>query len=278
MIHGLRMKILNALTYLVIAVLILGVNLPFLSMASTALKERGEALSSLKFFPEKPQFGNFAYVLGKTTFGRNIMNSAFIALSVTLLCICITVMAGYALSRFKSRFFSSYGIMLLVLQLFPGVLMLIPLFIIFSSMGLIDTHLALIIAYTTFNLPFSIWMIRGFMSTIPFDIEQAAMIDGSSQFGSFVKIIIPISTPGISTVGIFTFINAWGEYTLASILLRDDALRPLTVGLQKFVLQFTSDWPALMAASTIATVPTLFFLVFAQKYLVKGLSAGAVKG
>jgi ABC-type glycerol-3-phosphate transport system permease component len=104
------------------------------------------------------------------------------------------------------------------------------------------------------------------------------MIDGCTQFGAFLRVIVPISMPGISTVGIFTFINSWGEYTLASILLRSDGNFTLTLGLQKFVQQFSADWPSLMTASTIATLPTILFLVFAQKYLIRGMSAGAVKG
>jgi ABC-type glycerol-3-phosphate transport system permease component len=165
-----------------------------------------------------------------------------------------------------------------MLQLFPAILLLIPLFVIFTALNLVDTLLGCILAYTTTNLAFSIWMIKGFMDSIPFDLEEAGMIDGCTQFMAFLRIIIPVSMPGISTVGIFTFINSWGEYTLASILLRSDKNITLTLGLQKFVLQFTADWPALMTASTIATIPTILFLAFAQKYLVRGMSAGAVKG
>jgi ABC-type glycerol-3-phosphate transport system permease component len=195
-----------------------------------------------------------------------------------MLCVVVAIVAGYALSRFKGRVFSFYQILLLMLQLFPAILLLIPLFVIFTSLGLVDKLGACILAYTTMNLSFSIWMVKGYMDSLPFDLEEAAMIDGCTQFGAFLRVIVPISMPGISTVGIFTFINSWGEYTLASILLRSDANYTLTLGLQKFVLQFTADWPSLMTASTIATLPTILFLVFAQKYLIRGMSAGAVKG
>jgi ABC-type glycerol-3-phosphate transport system permease component len=156
--------------------------------------------------------------------------------------------------------------------------MLIPLFIIFRTMNLIDNHLSAILAYTTANLPFSIWLLKGFFDSIPDDIEQAGMIDGCSRFGTFWRLVLPVSMPGVSTVAIFTFINAWGEFTVASVLLRSDALATMTLGLQKFKLQFSTDWPSLMAASTLCTLPTLCFLVFAQKYLIRGLSAGSVKG
>lgn len=268
----------NALTYAALILIILVVDLPFFQMFSVSFKSRQEALSSTKFFPEHISFNNIISVWTRTDFPRNLMNTVVVAISSTLCCILIAVIAGYALSRFRGRVFSGYAVLLLLLQLFPSILLLIPLFVIFTSLGLVDTLLACVLAYTTTNLAFSIWMIKGFMDSIPFDLEEAGMIDGCTQFKAFLRIIVPISMPGISTVGIFTFINSWGEYTLASILLRSDHNITLTLGLQKFVLQFTSDWPSLMTAASIATIPTILFLVFAQKYLIRGMSVGAVKG
>ncbi|MDR1104958.1 MAG: carbohydrate ABC transporter permease [Treponema sp.] len=274
----LRKQIKDILTYAALILVIIVVDLPFFQMLSVSFKGRQEALSSVKFFPERIRWDNIALVWGRTDFPNNILNSVIVAVASTLCCIVIAVIAGYALSRFRGKVFSGYAILLLLLQLFPSILLLIPLFVIYTSLGLVDTLLACILAYTTGNLAFSIWMIKGFMDTIPFDLEEAGMIDGCTQFSAFLRLIIPISMPGISTVGIFTFINSWGEYTLASILLRSDHNITLTLGLQKFVLQFTSDWPSLMTAASIATIPTILFLVFAQKYLIRGMSAGAVKG
>jgi ABC-type glycerol-3-phosphate transport system permease component len=273
-----RHLVKDVLTYLALVIIILIVDLPFLQMLSVSFKTRQEALGSTKFFPSRINLENIKAVWLRTDFSRNILNSVIVALSTTICCIVIAIIAGYALSRFRGKVFSGYAILLLLLQLFPSVLLLIPLFVIFTSLNLVDTLFACILAYTTGNLAFSIWMVKGFMDSIPFDLEEAGMIDGCTQFKAFTKIIVPISMPGISTVGIFTFINSWGEYTLASILLRSDKNITLTLGLQKFVLQFTSDWPSLMTASSIATIPTILFLVFAQKYLIRGMSAGAVKG
>jgi ABC-type glycerol-3-phosphate transport system permease component len=273
-----KKTIKDILTYAALALVVIIVDLPFFQMISVSFKTRAEALSSISFFPEHFSLGNIINVWTRTDFPRNILNSIIVALSTTVFCIAIAIIAGYALSRFKGRFFSAYSVLLLLLQLFPSVLLLIPLFVIFSSLHLVDTLFGTVLAYTTMNLSFSIWMVKGFMDTIPFDLEEAGMIDGCTQFGAFIKVIIPISMPGISTVGIFTFINSWGEYTLASILLRSDSNATLTLGLQKFISQFTADWPSLMTASAIATVPTILFLVFAQKYLIQGMSAGAVKG
>jgi ABC-type glycerol-3-phosphate transport system permease component len=273
-----RKTIKDALTYIGLLMIIIIVDFPFFQMVSVSFKTRAEALGSSTFFPRRASGDNIIRVWMQTDFPHNILNSLIVAISATICCIIIAVIAGYALSRFKGKIFSGYAVLLLMLQLFPAILLLIPLFVIFTALNLVDTLAGCIVAYTTANLAFSIWMIKGFMDSIPFDLEEAGMIDGCTQFMAFLRIIIPVSMPGISTVGIFTFINSWGEYTLASILLRSDKNITLTLGLQKFVLQFTADWPALMTASTIATIPTILFLVFAQKYLIRGMSAGAVKG
>lgn len=265
-------------SYLALSLIVLAVNLPFLQMLMTAFKSRLEAISSTDFFPKHLSLESFTVVLTNSDFLANMLNSLKIALLVTAFCILFAVMAGYAVSRFRGAVFNTYTTFMLILQLFPGVLMLIPLFIIFRTMGLIDNHWSTILAYTTSNLPFSIWLLKGFFDSIPEDIEQAGMIDGCSRFASFWRLVLPVSMPGVSTVAIFTFINAWGEFTVASILLRSDRLLTMTVGLQKFKQQFTTDWPSLMAASALCTIPTLCFLVFAQKYLIRGMSAGSVKG
>jgi multiple sugar transport system permease protein len=278
MAKSFRQRRADRWSYLALTIIVLAVNLPFLQMLMTAFKSRLEAISTTDFFPKQLSLESFSVVLTNSDFLANMINSLKIALLVTAFCILFAVMAGYAVSRFRGAVFNAYTTFMLILQLFPGVLMLIPLFIIFRTMGLIDSHWSTILAYTTSNLPFSIWLLKGFFDSIPEDIEQAGMIDGCSRFQSFWRLVLPVSMPGVSTVAIFTFINAWGEFTVASILLRSDRLLTMTVGLQKFKQQFTTDWPSLMAASALCTVPTLCFLVFAQKYLIRGMSAGSVKG
>ncbi len=268
----------NLITYLVLILLIFLINLPTISMVGTSLKAKDEALRTSSLFPRVPHFENLYNVVAKTAFGRNVINSLIVSTSVTLFCIAIASFAGYAISRFRGGVFSFYSTLLLMLQMFPLILLLIPLFIIFKTMRLIDTPFSVILAYTAWNLPFSIWMLKGFFDSIPFDLEESAMVDGCSQFISYWRIVLPISAPGISTVGIFTFVNSWNEYMLASIFLRRDEIKTITVGLEKFTQQYETDWAGLMSASTIATIPTLIFLLFAQKYLIQGLTAGAVKG
>ena len=269
---------LNLLTYIILIVIIFLVGLPIISMVGTALKSSDEVLSSTSLLPRRFHFESFLYVLDKTTYSRNLANSFLVSICTTVVCVVIASMAGYAVSRFKSRLFNIYSILVLVLQMFPLVLLLIPLFLIFKFMNLTDTLFSVILSYLTINLPFSIWMLRGFFNTIPIDIEEAALIDGCSRFRSFAVIILPISAPGIATVGMFTFIFSWKEYMLASIFLRSDSIKTATLGLQDFITQYDSDWPSLMAASTMTTIPVIIFLVIAQKYLIQGLTAGSVKG
>lgn len=273
-----KKALLDFLTYATLIILIFLVNLPNIYMAGTAFKTKSTAITDLSLIPKHFSLQSFYDVFANTTFGKNLVNSAIIAITVTIVCIIIASFGGYAVSRFKSRVFQTYSMILLVLQMFPAVLILIPLFSIYKNLGLINTQYSVMLSYTAINLPFSTWMLKGFFDTIPYEIEESAFIDGSSQFLSFYRIITPLSLPGIATVGIFTFINCWNEYMLASIFIRNDNIQTFTVGLQKFIQQFDSDWTALMSASTIATVPTIFFLVFAQKYIVQGLTAGAVKG
>lgn len=265
-------------TYVLLIMMTALINLPFLQMILTSFKDKNEAMTSTAFLPSAPTAENYITVLFHTSFLSNILNSFFVAGVVTLLCILFSVMAGYAISRFRGKVFSFYTTLMLLLQLFPGVLMLIPLFVIFRSMGIINTHFALILAYTTGNLAFSIWLIKGFFDSIPIDMEQAGMIDGCSQFQAFWRLVLPISMPGISTVAIFTFINSWGEFMVASVLIRSTELNTITLGLQQFVMQYGTDWTSLMAASTICSLPTLVFLLIAQRYLIQGMSAGSVKG
>ncbi len=270
--------IFNLLTHIILIFMVVLVNLPNINMAGTAFKSKTEALKNLNLLPDKLSFESFRNVINNSIYMTNVLNSIIVGLVVTLLCITIAGLSGYAISRFKVKLLRGYSIMLLIFQMFPGILLLIPLFIIFNRLGLVDTRLSVILAYTAIFLPFSTWMLKGFFDTIPFEIEESAMIDGASYWGTFIRVILPLSLPGLTAVAIFAFVNCWNEFMLASIFLRDENIQTLTMGLQRFVQQFNTDWTALMAASTIALVPSILFLIFAQRYLIEGLTAGAVKG
>ena len=146
------------------------------------------------------------------------------------------------------------------------------------SLHLIDTHLSLILSYTCLNLPFSVWLMKGFFDTVPYELEESAYIDGCGKFGTLMRIVIPVSLPGIATAGIFTFLNVWNEYTFSNTFVKNPDLVTLTVGLQDYLSQNSNSWGQMMAASTIGIIPSVLFLLFAQKYLIQGMTAGAVKG
>jgi ABC-type glycerol-3-phosphate transport system permease component len=195
-----------------------------------------------------------------------------------IICVAAAATAGYALSRKKTPLFRGYLNLLLILQMFPIILLLLPIFLIFRSLGLVNTLYALILAYSAINLPFSIWMIRSFFDALPYELEEAAKIDGCSQFGIFSRIILPLSLPGLSTVAIFVFINCWNEYLLVSLFLRKPSLYTLTVGLRHYITEHSYQWSNLMATSLLAIIPSVIFMMIAQKYLIQGLVAGSVKG
>ena len=271
-------KLKQGLLFLLLAFLAFLVNIPNISMIGTALKPFGGYMSDTSLFPLKPDLSMINKVLFSTSFGQYLWNSVIIALAVVAFCVVFASCAGYALSRCRGKVFSGYIVFLLILQMFPLVLVLIPLFWIFKTLGLVDNQLSVAISYIAINLPFATWMLKGFFDSISIEIEEAAFIDGMGPAQSFLKIMLPLSLPGIATVAIFTFNNCWNEYMLASVFLRSNELQTMTIGLQMFQVQNNADWSTMMAASTIALIPSIIFLVFMQKYIVQGLTAGAVKG
>ncbi|MDL2294623.1 carbohydrate ABC transporter permease, partial [Ruminococcaceae bacterium OttesenSCG-928-D13] len=220
MINKRKRFALNSATYLVLVVAAVLYSLPTLAMVGTAFKGDGKALSDTGLFASEPTFSAFKAVLG-SDFMNTAYNSMKIGLVVTLLVVVLAVMAGYALSRFKSKLFSGYLTGMLVLQMFPLMLRLIPLFIIFKNLGIQNTQLSLVISYTAINLPFSILLLKGFFDTISVEIEESAMIDGCNRWQSMVRIVLPVAAAGIATVAIFTFLNVWNEYTFANVLVND---------------------------------------------------------
>lgn len=206
------------------------------------------------------------------------MNSLKIGVIVSCICVVLACFSGYALSRCRGKLFALYGSGVTVLQMFPMMLMIIPLFLIYKNLHLIDTHMSLILSYTCLNLPFSIWLMKGFFDTVPYELEESAYIDGGGRFHTLVKIIIPVSLPGIATSGIFTFLNVWNEYTFSNTFVKNPQLATLTVGLQEYLSQNSNSWGQMMAASTIGIIPSILFLLLAQKYLIQGMTSGSVKG
>ncbi|WP_243127831.1 carbohydrate ABC transporter permease [Schaedlerella arabinosiphila] len=278
MMHrGRKKTAVDAVLYIVLTLFALLYCLPIIGMVGTAFKGDAEALSNTSLLPAKPVLDSFVKVL-EGDFIMTTMNSLKIGVIVSCICVVLACFSGYALSRCRGKLFALYGSGVTVLQMFPMMLMIIPLFLIYKNLHLIDTHMSLILSYTCLNLPFSIWLMKGFFDTVPYELEESAYIDGGGRFHTLVKIIIPVSLPGIATSGIFTFLNVWNEYTFSNTFVKNPQLATLTVGLQEYLSQNSNSWGQMMAASTIGIIPSILFLLLAQKYLIQGMTSGSVKG
>lgn len=274
-------KLESVATHTVLIIASLIAIFPILWIISTSFKPYSEVFSTtLNIVPDNFTLDNYKYVLTKNNhiFLTWIKNSAIIALFTSLFAVFLSATAAYALSRYKfvGHKFTMY--LFLVTQMFPGALLLIPLYNLMNSLGLLNTHLGLILAYSTVAIPFSTWMLKGFFDTIPYELEEAARVDGLSQFGTFYRIVLPLSLPGLSVTIFFAFITAWNEFMIALTFMSNESMYTIPIGLQQFVNQFNTDWHYMAAGAVIVTLPVLLLFLYAQKYLVSGLTAGGTKG
>ncbi|MEQ9638133.1 MAG: carbohydrate ABC transporter permease [Devosia marina] len=257
--------------------------LPMFWMVLTSLKSQFAAMQyPPQWWPSEPTLHNYFKLLDPSNrvgqeFLRYFWNSFYVSLVTTILGVVIAVPAAYAFSRFRfpARNFLFFSV--LVRNMFPAVVFLMPLFLLMRWMGLVNTHGSLILTYLTFGLPLSIWLLKGFYDNIPIQLEQAARIDGATRFQAFILIVMPLSTPGIIATSIFSFIGAWNEYVYAYTFLSRDDQMTLPVGIQRFFTEFATDWPGLMAATFMMSVPVVVLFLVLQKYFVRALTEGAVK-
>jgi ABC-type glycerol-3-phosphate transport system permease component len=235
-------------------------------------------MSSTSIFPKNPSLVNYAYVSERTSFWQYFANSTAVAGGGMLLSIIAATVAGYALSRFRSRPLRIYADGLFLVQMFPIFLALIPLFILFRNIGLDNTYYSVIILYTVAQLPFATSMFRAFFDGIPRDLEEAAAIDGATRLRAFVLVVLPLAGPAIAAVSIFTFLFSYNEYLIAAIFLRNENYYTIPVGIQQFMQQYGADWGSLMASATMAMLPTFILFLFVQKYMMYGAIGSGVKG
>jgi len=248
-------------------------------MVSTAFKTTEETYTSPPLLiPHHPTIENFLYIIKRGVFLTYFRNSVVVAVSTTVITIILSSLAGYSFSRFK--FFGGHSLLLLFLitQMFPGALLIIPLFQIIKFLKLLNTLYALILSHITFSLPLCTWLMKGFFDQIPRELEEAAMIDGCSRVSAMVRVIFPLALPGIMAASIFSFIGAWDEFIFALIFTSTDKVRTLPVGLQRFITSYEIYWNYLGAASVLTTIPVVILFLFIQRHMVKGLTAGSVKG
>jgi|TARA_B110000263_G_scaffold237708_1_gene238242 multiple sugar transport system permease protein len=259
---------------------ILMIALPLVWMIITSIKPQSELfLIPPAFFPEEITFEHYRRLLTETPFLTYLRNSVILAGGTTVLVIVVATLGAHSLVSFSYPGRETLAGAVLFTYLLPSVVLVIPLYFLMAALGLVNSLLSLVIAYTTFALPYALWLLRSFMSAIPPDLEAAAMVDGASRFRAFIDVILPQAAPGIISTALFTAILAWNEYLFALVLINSDASRPLTTGVMSMlVTSFNIEWSLLMAASVMMSVPLLVVFVFLQKYLTRGFGAGAVKG
>lgn len=230
-------------------------------------------------WPAEWSLDNFRDVLTDQPFARWILNSAIVAAATTVLGVFLACTAAYAFSRFKFPGRRAGMMSFLVSQMFPGTLLLVPLYIIIVSwLGLGNTFTGLVLVYAVTAIPFCVWMLKGYFDTIPIEIEESAIMDGASRQTIFFRIILPLAKPAVAVTALFSFMTGWNEFILAATFLDQEIKYTAPVGLKFFVGGFSSQWGYFAAGSIIVSVPVVLLFLFLQKYLVSGLTAGGVKG
>jgi multiple sugar transport system permease protein len=276
-----RLTFGRAMLYFVLLLLLIYAFFPTFWLISTSIKPQLEAFQNPPtWWPH--HFTLFSYQIlpqDQQGFVQYFKNSLIVSLGTTLLTLLAATPAGYVLSRFKFRGARSLILVILSTQMFPYVTILISLYTLFRQLGMLNTYPALILSFTTFSLPFSIWMIKGFCDTMPTDLEDAARVDGLSRLGVLRLIVLPIIIPGVVAVGFFAFLNSWNELLYALTLTSSPDMRTIPAGfVLTYIGEFQDRWPDMMAASVVVALPIVVMFTLFQKQLVSGLTAGAVKG
>jgi N,N'-diacetylchitobiose transport system permease protein len=271
----LRRVALNLTALVVLVVMVF----PVYWMVNTAFKPGVDIQSyTPKFVPSPATLGNFRDALERPYFWTVVKNSLVVVLVVTALSVVLAFLAALALAKFRFYGRKAFIVVIIGVQMVPLNALIIPLYIMLSRAGQVDKLTGVIITYLTFVLPFCVWTLRGFMLGVPRELEEAAMVDGSTRAGAFVRILLPLIGPGLVATSIFAFIQAWNEYIVAYVLLSSAENQTLTVWLAGFTTLRGTDWGSLMAAATLTSLPVIAFFVLVHRWIAFGLTAGAVRG
>ncbi len=257
---------------------------PVLWVVKMALSPAQSLSLSINPFPDTVTFDHFRDVIfshdsqGRWLFGRQLLASIVVSGATTLVGLSLAVTAAYALSRFRFPGKDAGMQTLLVTQMFPATLMLVPLYRLLQTLGLLDSWGGLVLVYSTSSLPFCVWMLKGYFDTIPRELEEAAVMDGASPWQVFTRVVLPLARPALAVTALFSFMTAWNEFILAATLINDAARFTLPVALQQYVGEWKTEWGHFAAGALIVSAPVMALFFALQKFLVGGLTAGAVKG
>ena len=251
---------------------------PYLWMLLTSLRVESTLFAPNRtLWPAELTPANYLRLFTRTSFAVNLLHSVVVALGTVVVGLALSITAAYAFSRY--RFAGRRALMLtfLLINMFPLILLIIPLFITMRVLGILDTHLALILAHSTFSIPFATWMMTSYFDAIPRSLDEAALVDGCTPIGALVRVVLPLALPGVIATGIYIFITSWNEYLYASVLAGQD-VRTLTVAVQTLIGEYEIAWGLLTAGGVVGALPVTVLFLFIQKRLIAGMTQGAVKG
>jgi len=274
-----RRRLLAWLLAIVLLIVMLLINMPVILTVINSFRPNPDILAGSTLLPKHVTLTNYQAILNKTDFPRWFMNSVWVSVIATVITLIASGLAGYSLSRYRTKINAVYSNTLMAFQMFPLVLSIIALMIIFSRLKLTQTFFPAIVLYIVMALPFCTWMFKGFFDSIPRELEEAARVDGCSSFSAMLRIVVPLAGPGAAAVAIYAFLLAYNEYMVASAFLKSPAtLRTVSIGLRSFFQQNTTEWGQILAAASLAAIPPLILFLLVQKWMIQGMAAGAVKG
>jgi ABC-type glycerol-3-phosphate transport system permease component len=272
-----RIKPYEIVVLVAVAVVLLLMIFPFAWMVLTSLRPAAEMFDLRQILPSELTLDGYGRLFATSSFGRFLINSLVVALVAMIAAVVLSCLTGYAFSRFEFRGKRVLMVLVIAVHLFPFVILITPMYLFFSELRLLNTYQGLIIAYVAITLPFATYLMMGYFETVPKGLDEAARIDGCSTLSVLFRVIFPVAWPGVATVAINTFIVAWEEYLFAKVLMTDENLKTVQVGLSNFFGEFTTQWDLVMCAAVVASVPTIVLFAIAQRRLVSGLAVGSVK-
>jgi multiple sugar transport system permease protein len=273
-----RFVIGRVLSYAALVAAVLIVLFPIYWMAATSLKVPKEIFRQPSLWPMAPTLNNYITLLTQKGFLTAVRNSLIVASTVTVISVLISSFAAYSMVRFRYRFRGLVGRLILFAYLTPTSLLFIPLSIVMAQLHLGNSLVGLILVYLTFSLPLSTWLLQGYFRSVPRELEEQGMVDGLTRFGALLRIVLPLSAPGIAAVAIFTFTGAWNELLLALVLITSESARTAPLALNYLITSDVLPWGPLMAGAVLSSVPLMILYFIAQRFMVAGMTAGSVKG
>jgi multiple sugar transport system permease protein len=267
----------KALTYGFLLLFVFMVAVPLYWMVTTAIKTNKELYEEFSYIPRHVTLENFVRVIVREELLTNIRNSFTVAMSTTLFTVVVSAMAAFSIVRYRYRGRDWIGRIILFKYLLPSAMLFIPLYVIVTALGLGNTQLGLMLTYLTFTIPFCTWMLMGYFRGMPVELEEQAMVDGCTKMGALMRILLPLSAPGLVASAIFSFTLAWNEFLLALVITMDQSTMTVPIKLTMMVVGDQYIWGQLMAGAVLASIPVAVLYFIGQRYVVQGLAAGAVK-